>query len=77
MVAETPWAAEARPRADAIVTKMRALAIGVTTADCGPILFADPKAGVIAAAGVVWLIVDRSHGKPKTGMVDPPFVVRF
>ena len=36
--------AETRPRADAIVTRTRALAIGVTTADCGPILFADPKA---------------------------------
>src|SRR5208282_5774079 len=33
VVAETPWAAAARPRADAIVTGMPALAIGVTTAD--------------------------------------------
>jgi purine-nucleoside/S-methyl-5'-thioadenosine phosphorylase / adenosine deaminase len=54
VVAETPWAAEARPRADAIVTKMRALAIGVTTADCGPILFADPNARVIGAAHAGW-----------------------
>jgi polyphenol oxidase len=53
-VAETPWTAEARPRADAIVTRMRALAIGVTTADCGPILFADPKARVIGAAHAGW-----------------------
>ena len=30
VVAETPWLPEARPRADAIVTRMRALAIGVT-----------------------------------------------
>ena len=36
VVAETPWTSDARPRADAIVTRMRALAIGVTTADCGP-----------------------------------------
>ncbi len=36
VVAETPWTSGARPRADAIVTRMRALAIGVTTADCGP-----------------------------------------
>jgi YfiH family protein len=54
VVAETPWAADARPRADAIVTKMRALAIGVTTADCGPILFADPNARVIGAAHAGW-----------------------
>jgi YfiH family protein len=33
---------------------MRALAIGVTTADCGPVLFADPKAGVIGAAHAGW-----------------------
>jgi YfiH family protein len=54
IVAETPWAADARPRGDAIVTRMRALAIGVTTADCGPILFADPKAHVIGAAHAGW-----------------------
>ena len=46
VVAETPWTSETRPRADAIVTRMRALAIGVTTADCGPVLFADPHARV-------------------------------
>src|SRR5580692_7721960 len=38
VVAEAAWTAETRPHADAIVTRMRALAIGVTTADCGPIL---------------------------------------
>jgi polyphenol oxidase len=54
VVAETPWPAGERPRADAIVTRMRALAIGVTTADCGPVLFADPQAGVIGAAHAGW-----------------------
>jgi len=54
VVAETPWPAQERPRADAIVTRMRSLAIGVTTADCGPILFADPKAHVIGAAHAGW-----------------------
>ncbi len=54
VVAETPWSGDARPRADAIVTRMRALAIGVTTADCGPLLFADPAAGVIGAAHAGW-----------------------
>jgi polyphenol oxidase len=52
---EAPWtSAEARPRADAIVTRTRALAVGVTTADCGPILFADPQAGVVGAAHAGW-----------------------
>jgi YfiH family protein len=54
VVAEAPWTADERPRADAIVTRMRALAIGVTTADCGPVLFADPQAGVIGAAHAGW-----------------------
>jgi YfiH family protein len=54
VVAEAPWTTENRPQADAIVTRMRALAIGVTTADCGPVLFADPHAGVIGAAHAGW-----------------------
>jgi polyphenol oxidase len=54
VVAEAPWTTENRPQADAIVTRMRALAIGVTTADCGPVLFADPAAGVIGAAHAGW-----------------------
>jgi hypothetical protein len=54
VVAETPWPAGERPRADAVVTRMGALAIGVTTADCGPVLFADAQAGVIGAAHAGW-----------------------
>src|SRR5580692_5525505 len=54
VVAETPWLPEARPRADAIVTRRPALAIGVSTADCGPVLFAEPQAGVIGAAHAGW-----------------------
>jgi polyphenol oxidase len=54
VVAETPWTAQSRPRADAIVTRMRALAIGVSTADCGPVLLADPNAKVIGAAHAGW-----------------------
>jgi YfiH family protein len=49
-----PWPGETRPRADAIVTRTAGLAIGVTTADCGPILFADPAARVIGAAHAGW-----------------------
>jgi len=51
---EAPWRRGARPRADAIVTRTRGLAIGVTTADCGPVLFADAVAGVIGAAHAGW-----------------------
>jgi polyphenol oxidase len=54
VIVESPWAQQTRPRADAIVTRTRALAIGVTTADCGPILFADPRARVIGAAHAGW-----------------------
>jgi len=53
-VAEGPWDETARPHADAIVTRMPGLAIGITTADCGPVLFADPKAGVVGAAHAGW-----------------------
>jgi len=54
VVATGPWNGRARPKADAIVTKNEGLAIGVTTADCGPILFVDPKARVIGAAHAGW-----------------------
>jgi YfiH family protein len=54
VVANAPWTPEARPRADAIVTGTPRLAIGVSTADCGPLLFADSQAGVIGAAHAGW-----------------------
>ena len=54
VIADAPWTAAARPRADAIVTRKRGLAIGVSTADCGPILFADTRAGVVGAAHAGW-----------------------
>ena len=53
-VATTPWDVELRPRADAMVTGTPGIALGVTTADCGPILFADTKARVIGAAHAGW-----------------------
>src|SRR4029077_12697658 len=54
VVATGPWQGEARPRADAIVTRTEGIAIGITAADCGPILFADPAARVIGAAHAGW-----------------------
>lgn len=43
-----------RPRADAMVTATPGILIGILTADCQPVLFADPKAGVIGAAHAGW-----------------------
>src|SRR6185295_1367548 len=54
IVVETPWSSDARPRADALVTTRRGIAIAVGTADCGPVLLADPQAGVIGAAHAGW-----------------------
>ena len=54
VTAMQPWAPEARPRADAIVTRVPGLAIAVSTADCGPVLFADARARVVGAAHAGW-----------------------
>jgi polyphenol oxidase len=54
IVATGPWNGAARPKADALVTRSEGLAIGVTAADCGPILFVDPRARVIGAAHAGW-----------------------
>ena len=54
MTVDAPWASDARPRADAMVTKVPGLALGISTADCGPVLFADADARVIGAAHAGW-----------------------
>ncbi|MGH6679016.1 MAG: peptidoglycan editing factor PgeF [Bradyrhizobium sp.] len=54
VVAIGPWQGGVRPQADAIVTATENLAIGVTAADCGPVLLVDPNARVIAAAHAGW-----------------------
>ena len=54
VVADGSWTQETRPRADAVVTREPKLAIGVSTADCGPLLFADAEAGVVGAAHAGW-----------------------
>lgn len=53
-VVETPWAPGAGPRADAAVTARRGVALGIVTADCAPVLFADTAAGVVGAAHAGW-----------------------
>ncbi|KQT82572.1 peptidoglycan editing factor PgeF [Aurantimonas sp. Leaf443] len=50
---DAPFPAE-RPRADGIVTATPGLAIGVVTADCGPVLFCDAANGVVGAAHAGW-----------------------
>lgn len=49
-VVDGPWGDRPVPEADAIVTTRRGLALAVLTADCVPVLLADPVAGVVAAA---------------------------
>ncbi|KPF72270.1 polyphenol oxidase [Bosea sp. AAP35] len=48
-----PWPGE-RPKADAMVSAAPGVALGISTADCGPILFADSEARVIGAAHAGW-----------------------
>lgn len=42
------------PEGDALVTTVPGLAIGVLSADCAPVLLADPEAGVVGAAHAGW-----------------------
>ncbi|MFD8808054.1 peptidoglycan editing factor PgeF [Streptomyces sp. NPDC059597] len=49
-VVDEPWGERPVPEVDAIVTTRRGLALAVLTADCVPVLLADPVAGVVAAA---------------------------
>ncbi len=53
-VLEEPWPEDRRPEADALVTRRPGIALGVVTADCAPVLFADPVSGVIGAAHAGW-----------------------
>ncbi|MCW3837159.1 peptidoglycan editing factor PgeF [Sphingomonas canadensis] len=49
-----PFEERLRPRADALVTDRPGFALGILTADCAPVLFADRDAGVIGAAHAGW-----------------------
>lgn len=49
-----PWDDDNRPDADALVTDRPGIALGIVTADCTPVLFADPEARVIGAAHAGW-----------------------
>ncbi|RZV36189.1 MAG: peptidoglycan editing factor PgeF [Sphingomonadaceae bacterium] len=54
VIAQAAWAHEDRPRADAVVTDVPGLLLGVVTADCAPILLADHEAGIVGAAHAGW-----------------------
>lgn len=49
-----PWSDAERPEADALVTDRPGVLLGIVTADCAPILFADREAGVIGATHAGW-----------------------
>jgi polyphenol oxidase len=53
-IIDGPWSLDRRPRADALVTRRPGLAIGVTTADCGPVLLADEWARIVGVAHAGW-----------------------
>jgi len=53
VVAAEPFAGP-RPKADAIVTDRPGIAVGASTADCGPVLFADAGARIVGAAHAGW-----------------------
>lgn len=54
LTVSSPPDSVALPKADAVVSKTPGLVIGVLTADCAPVLFADAEAGVVAAAHAGW-----------------------
>lgn len=51
---DRPWQDVDRPHADAIVTDRPGILLGILTADCVPVLFADQAAGVVGAAHAGW-----------------------
>lgn len=77
-VVDAPWGAEV-PAVDALVTTRADLTLAVLTADCVPVLLADPQAGVVAAAhagrpglvaGVVPAVVEAMIGQgAETGRI--------
>lgn len=54
VIVETPWGPNESPRADGMATAATGVALGVLSADCAPVLFADTRAKVIGAAHAGW-----------------------
>ncbi|MEP1209375.1 MAG: peptidoglycan editing factor PgeF [Rhizobiaceae bacterium] len=53
IITDQAWTSD-RPKADGVVTNRKGLALGIVTADCGPVLLADANAGVIGACHAGW-----------------------
>lgn len=53
-VEQAPWPGGGLPKGDAVVTDRPGILLGISTADCGPVLFADNDAGVVGAAHSGW-----------------------
>ncbi|MFH0176799.1 peptidoglycan editing factor PgeF [Streptomyces cacaoi] len=75
-----PWATRLTPPVDGLVTATRGLALAVLTADCVPVLLADPVAGVVAAAhagrpGMVKGIVPAAIDAMESLGADPSRIV--
>ncbi|MDX7951154.1 polyphenol oxidase family protein [Lichenihabitans sp. Uapishka_5] len=71
LTVEAPWATDERPQGDGLVTRIPGLALGVTGADCGMVLFADAQAGVIGACHSGWKgAFDDVAGATVAAMVD-------
>lgn len=51
---DEPWPHDRAPKADAMVTDLPGIGLGILTADCAPILFVDPAARVVGAAHAGW-----------------------
>ena len=49
-----PWTQENSPLADGMATNIPDIVLGILTADCAPVLFADPVAGIVGAAHAGW-----------------------
>ena len=54
LIVNEPWEWRDRPTADAVVTDRPCLVLGIVTADCAPVLFADVEAGVVGATHAGW-----------------------
>ncbi|WP_405815744.1 peptidoglycan editing factor PgeF [Streptomyces sp. NBC_01390] len=75
-----PWTTRSAPPVDGLVTATRGLAVAVLTADCVPVLLADPVAGVVAAAhagrpGLVAGIVPAAVDAMESLGADPARIV--
>ncbi|AVH59243.1 MULTISPECIES: peptidoglycan editing factor PgeF [Streptomyces] len=75
-----PWTTRITPPVDGLVTATRGLALAVLTADCVPVLLADPVAGVVAAAhagrpGMVAGIVPAAIDAMKSLGAEPSRIV--